>query len=152
MTKANCADLIVSAIRAIRLNRPNMKQGTAAGVAMHRLWREISEHYGRQEFRLALEYLLSAGTVIATWDTTYVRVSRVGGQVHHDYLWNRRERVHSIPPGMPLEDIGWRRGPRTGKFIKWEGGCKVSRVTIRHFLFYVAADGLAKRALRRDPN
>ncbi len=132
MTKPKCADFIVAAIRQIRYNPSNLKEGTKAGVAINRLWSVVSEAYTEGEFRRAVKGLIKKEIIVATW-----RFGKRPGREH------RACRVASIPARMPLERKWWCR--HRGKFMEYDQIHSENYESIRNFMFYVVADGLPQR-------
>ncbi len=144
MDKPKCADFLVQAIRQIRQNPFNLKEGTKAGVAMHRLWAVTSEAYSEREFRRALARLLKSGALVAIWRLGRTSVKGQGeGQKEYCHA-STIQRVASIPENMPLDDLRWYRHEDT--YLSYEMRCDHGDYeSIHKLLFYVVADGLPKR-------
>lgn len=137
--ETDCKEFVLETIRKIRQHPTNLREGTQAGVALHRVWRAVLDTYSETEFRHAIAQLLQEEVLICTWQVTRVEKGAIWGKTHH-------ESVQSLSRNLPLEKKLWYQ-TQDGQTIVLPKPKVTAYKLFSRILLYVVADGLPNRAL-----
>lgn len=143
--KPKCQDFIVEVARAIRMHPENMRPGTAAGVALYRIFRVAIEAYSEDNFRRGLKDLLNNGKIILVARTTFVERDASGKYISGS---TSDTKLSALPKDLPAGRYGLWTVSGDGKYADVKGKKTMEYTQHRRPLLYVVEDGLPAKVQR----